>query len=65
MNYDEIIIQQSLALKHIFISTFLFEGYTKRTLNYLKRIVLSYLTHMMSIDDYIFISVETFAKDFI
>ena len=34
-------------------------GYSRRTLNYLKRITLSDLTHMMSMADFISISVET------
>ena len=34
-------------------------GYSRRTLNYSERIVLSNLTHMMSMTDLIAISVET------
>ena len=34
-------------------------GYSRRTLNYLERIALSDLTHMMSMDDHVAISVET------
>ena len=34
-------------------------GYSRRTLNYLKRISLSDLTHMMSMTDLVAISVET------
>ena len=34
-------------------------GYSKRTSNYLKRISLSNLTHMMSMADPVAISVET------
>ena len=37
---------------------FLFMGYSRRTLNYLERIVLFDLTHMMSITDPMTISVE-------
>ena len=34
-------------------------GYSRGTLNYPKRIVLSYLTHMMSMLDLVAIGVET------
>ena len=37
----------------------MFMGYSRRTLNYLERISLSDLTHMMSIDDLVAIGVET------
>ena len=37
----------------------MFVGYLRGTLNYLKRITLSDLTHMMSMIDYIAIGVKT------
>ena len=42
---------------------FIFMGYLRRTSNYLKRIELSNLTHMMSIIDPITIGVETLMID--
>ena len=40
--------------------TFLFKGYLKKkTLNYLKRMILFYLTHMMNMADFITIRVYT------
>ena len=38
---------------------FLLNGYSRRTLNYLERIVVSDLTHMVSATDPMTISVET------
>ena len=38
-------------------------GYSRGILNYPERIVLSDPTHMMSMDDYVVISVETLRKD--
>ena len=38
-------------------------GYSRETSNYLERIVLSYLTHMMSMADPVAISVETLRRD--
>ena len=37
--------------------------YSRRTLNYLKRIILSDRTYMMSIIDHVAISIETLRKD--
>ena len=34
-------------------------GYLRRTLNYLERVKLSKLTHMMRMDDYVTIDVES------
>ena len=62
MNYDEIIIQQSLVFKHMF-ETFMFVGYSRETSNYLERITLSYLTHMMSMANHVAIGVETLRID--
>ena len=38
-------------------------GYFRRTSNYLERISLSHLTHMMSMTDYVAIDVETLRID--
>ena len=38
-------------------------GYSRRTSNYPKRISLSDLTHMMSMDDHVAIGVETLRID--
>ena len=43
--------------------TFLFVGYSKRTSNYLERITLSDLTHMMSMTNPLAISVDTLTID--
>ena len=38
-------------------------GHLRRTLNYLKRIALYHLTHMMSMTDHVTIGVETLRID--
>ena len=43
--------------------TFLFVGYLRRTLNYLKRIVLFDPTHMLSMADLVAIGAETLRID--
>ena len=43
--------------------TFLFVGYSRRTSNYIDRIALSNLSHMMSMADHIYIGVETLRID--
>ena len=62
VNYNTIIILRSLVFKCMF-STFLFVRYLIRISNYLERIVLSVLTHIMSMADPIAISVETLRID--
>ena len=47
-----------MVFKHMFL-IFLFVGYSRRTSNYLERITLSDMTHMMSMDDPVAIGVET------
>ena len=53
VNYDEI-----TSFKYIFL-TFIFLGYLRRTSNYLERIELYDLIHIMRIVDLIAISVKT------
>ena len=62
MNYDKIIIQWALVFKHMH-KTFLFAGYLRRISNYLERITLFNLTHMMSMIDLVAISVEALRID--
>ena len=50
-------MHQALMFKHM-LGTFVFEGYLRRTSNYLKRIILFDLTYMMSILDLIANNVE-------
>ena len=50
-------IQLSLVIKHM-LYTFPFIRYSRRTLNFLERITLSDLTHMMSMVDHMAISEE-------
>ena len=62
MNYDEIIIQQSLVCQHMF-EILVFMGYSRRKLNYHERITLSNLTYMMSMIDLVAVSLETLKID--
>ena len=57
VNYDELIIQWSIGFKHMF-QIFLFVRYS-RTSNYLERIALFDLTHLMCIADPMAIDVGT------
>ena len=50
--------QLSLVAKFIF-KTFLFLLYLRRTSNYLERIILSYITHMMSRANHVATSIKT------
>ena len=58
MNYGEIILNRSLAFKHMF-QIFLFEGYLKRISKYLVKVVLFDITLMMSMINPLSINVET------
>ena len=57
MNYDEIIIQRSVVFKPM-LWTFIFVRYSRRTSNYLERVILSDPTHVMSMVDPITICVD-------
>ena len=49
-------------MKHSFF-TFLFKEYYRRILNYLKRVTLSFYTHMLGTTELVAISIETSKLD--